>query len=198
MPKTMAQLGIGQFFSWFGLFSMWVYTTPAVADRFFGNDRPVKQRFSRGRAMGRVPFDIYNAGSNVFCIISSRNSKIYRKTRNSRFGFGMWRVGAFVFRNIYRCTHACLVNHRYRYCLVSILAMPYAILAGSHPVFKMGYMGIFNFFITIPQIINWIFNGFIVEHIYNIEAIYALSTAGIFVLIAALSVFSGKTEIINI
>jgi maltose/moltooligosaccharide transporter len=71
----------------------------------------------------------------------------------------------------------------------SILAMPYAILAGSIPVRKMGiYMGIFNFFITVPQIINGIFGGPIVKRFYDSQAIYALVIAGICLFIAAFSV----------
>ena len=71
----------------------------------------------------------------------------------------------------------------------SILAMPYAILAGSIPPGKMGiYMGIFNFFITGPQILNGIFGGPIVKYLYNEQAIYAILTAGIFLILGAISV----------
>jgi maltose/moltooligosaccharide transporter len=71
----------------------------------------------------------------------------------------------------------------------SILAMPYAILAGSSPAKKMGiYMGIFNFFITIPQIINGIIGGPIVKNFYNNESIYAVVSGGVCFLLAALSV----------
>jgi maltose/moltooligosaccharide transporter len=71
----------------------------------------------------------------------------------------------------------------------SILAMPYAILAGNIPSGKMGvYMGIFNFFITIPQIVNGVIGGPIVSSIYENNAIYAIVLAGIFMFCAALSV----------
>ena len=71
----------------------------------------------------------------------------------------------------------------------SILAMPYAILAGSIPLAKMGvYMGIFNFFITIPQIVNGIIGGSIVKYLYGGEAIYAIVMAGVFFLMGAVSV----------
>jgi maltose/moltooligosaccharide transporter len=71
----------------------------------------------------------------------------------------------------------------------SILAMPYAILAGSIPPYKMGvYMGIFNFFITFPQIVNGIVGGSIVKYVYNSQPIYSLVMAGVFLFIAALSV----------
>ena len=71
----------------------------------------------------------------------------------------------------------------------SILAMPYAILAPALPPGKMGiYMGIFNIFITVPQIINGIFGGMVVKRLFNSEAVYALIMSGVFLLIAAVSV----------
>jgi len=71
----------------------------------------------------------------------------------------------------------------------SILAMPYAILSGSIPLAKMGvYMGIFNFFITIPQIVSSIIGGPIVKHVFGGESIYAILSAGVFLILAATSV----------
>ena len=71
----------------------------------------------------------------------------------------------------------------------SILAMPYVILSGSIPPGKLGiYMGIFNFFITLPQIVNGLFGGSIVKHVYHGQPIYAILLAGIFMLLAAVSV----------
>jgi maltose/moltooligosaccharide transporter len=75
----------------------------------------------------------------------------------------------------------------------SILAMPYAILAGSVPPAKMGvYMGIFNLFITIPQIVSSLLNGPIVKHIFHNDAMYALLMAGVFLLLGAVSVIFVK------
>ena len=68
----------------------------------------------------------------------------------------------------------------------SILAMPYAILAGALPARKMGlYMGVFNFFITLPQIVNGIIGGPVVKHLYGSQAIFSLVAAGVFFLLAA-------------
>ena len=67
--------------------------------------------------------------------------------------------------------------------------MPYAILSDRLPAAKMGtYMGIFNFFITIPQITNGVIHGWIVRHVYEGHAVFALLTGGVFLLLAALSV----------
>ncbi|MFM2439058.1 MAG: hypothetical protein RLZ16_54, partial [Bacteroidota bacterium] len=75
----------------------------------------------------------------------------------------------------------------------SILAMPYVILSGSIPAGKLGiYMGIFNFFITLPQIVNGIFGGWIVKHIYGGQPIYAIVLAGVLLICAAVSVLFVK------
>ena len=77
----------------------------------------------------------------------------------------------------------------------SILAMPYAILAGSIPVRKMGvYMGIFNFFITFPQIVNGVFGGPVVKYLYNGNAIFALVAAGVLLILGAISVLFVKDK----
>jgi maltose/moltooligosaccharide transporter len=77
----------------------------------------------------------------------------------------------------------------------SILAMPYAILAGSIPAGKMGvYMGIFNFFITLPQIVNGVFGGPMVKYLFEGHAIYAIVLGGIFMLCAALVVVFVKEQ----
>ena len=71
----------------------------------------------------------------------------------------------------------------------SILAMPYAILAGSLPIKKMGvYMGIFNFFITFPQMLNGIFGGYLIKYLYGGQAVMALVFAGVFLIFAAIAV----------
>lgn len=82
----------------------------------------------------------------------------------------------------------------------SILAMPYAILAGSIPARKMGvYMGIFNFFITFPQIVNGLFGGPIVKYFYGGHAIYALVAAGVMLILGAISVVfvKDKDDVVN-
>ncbi len=82
----------------------------------------------------------------------------------------------------------------------SILALPYAILSSSIPAKKIGvYMGLFNFFITFPQIVNSLTGSLIVKHLFNSQAIYGLVMAGAFMLLAALSVlFVDDSKKINI
>lgn len=191
MPLTMKQLSYVQFFSWFGLFGMWVFTTPAIAHHIFGlslSDTHSKSYQDAGDWVG-VMFGVYNAVSAVFAFsLPVIAGKFGRKKTHSISLI----IGAIGLLSIY------VVPDKYWLLLsmsfvgiawASILAMPYAILAGSIPAKKMGvYMGIFNFFIVIPQIVNAIIGGPIVKFLYGGNPVYALVTSGVSFLIAAILV----------
>ncbi len=192
MPFTMRQLAWVQFFSWFGLFGMWVFSTPAIAHHIY--DLPLSDNSSEtyqdaGDWVG-VLFGVYNAVSAVFAFfLPAIALKIGRKSTHI-LSLG---IGALGMLSIY------IMPNEYWLLLsmfgigigwASILAMPYAILAGAIPAKKMGvYMGIFNFFIVIPQIINALIGGPMVKYIYGGNPIYALVTSGIAFLIAAILTF---------
>ncbi|MFT6867532.1 MAG: maltose/moltooligosaccharide transporter, partial [Cyclobacteriaceae bacterium] len=152
MPKAMKQLGMVQFFSWFALFSMWVFTTPAIAQHVYGaaiNDTSSEAYNDAGNWVG-VMFTVYNAVSVVFAMLLPKiAAKLGRKRTHAIALF----IGAAGFLSIYFITDpswllASMVCVGFAWA--SILSMPYAILAGSIPAHKMGiYMGIFNFFIVI-------------------------------------------------
>lgn len=191
MPKTMKQLGIVQFFSWFALFSMWVFTTPAIAHHVYGldiNDTSSTTYQEAGNWVG-VIFGIYNAISAVVALLLPAIAfRIGRKATHAIAlvcgGLGL--ISMYIVPNP---NWLILSMVGIGIAWASILAMPYAILAGSIPPAKMGiYMGIFNFFITLPQILNGIIGGPIVSFFYEGKAIYAIVVAGIFMLLGAVSV----------
>ncbi|MFN0275676.1 MAG: MFS transporter [Chitinophagales bacterium] len=191
MPKTMRQLGLVQFFSWFALFGMWVFTTPAIAHHIYNlpiDDTSSDTFRSAGNWVGII-FGVYNLVSAVYALfLPSLAKKIGRKLTHalSLICGGIGLISIF-FAKDPNTLIFCMIGVGIAWA--SILAMPYAILAGSIPAGKMGvYMGIFNFFICFPQIINGIFGGLIVHHLYNDNAIYALVMSGIFMLCAAVSV----------
>ena len=191
MPKTMRQLGVVQFFSWFALFSMWVFTTPAIAVHIYGtdiNDTSSETFQNAGNWVGII-FGVYNAVSAVYAFCLPAVAKKIGRKRTHAFSLVM---GGLALISIYFISDPKMLlipMIGIGMAWGSILAMPYAILAGSIPAKKMGiYMGIFNFFITIPQIINGIFGGPIVKRIYDSQAIYAIVMAGICLFIAAFSV----------
>lgn len=191
MPKTMKQLGVVQFFSWFALFAMWVYSTPAIAVHVYGasiddTSSPLYQ--DAGNWVGII-FGVYNAVSAIYALfLPAIALKLGRKlTHSVSLGIGGLSLISIYF--IGNPTLLIVPMIGVGIAWGSILAMPYAILAGSLPARKMGiYMGIFNFFITVPQIINGIVGGPIVKRLFDSQAIWAIVMAGICLFIAAASV----------
>ena len=191
MPNTMKQLGLVQFFSWFALFTMWVYTTPAIAHHVF--KLPIEDTnsdtFREAQTWTGIIFGVYNAVSAIYALLLPRIAKFFGKKKTHAFSLiagGLGLLSMYFADNKYELLLAMV---GVGFAWASILSMPYAILAGKIPSGKMGvYMGIFNFFITIPQIINGIVGGPIVKYFYNNNAIYAIVLAGVFMLCAAISV----------
>ncbi|NDV16184.1 MFS transporter [Muricauda sp. TY007] len=191
MPKTMRQLSWVQFFSWFGLFGLWVFATPAIAGHIYGLDPNNSQSTAYQNAGDWVGilFGVYNGVSAIFAFfLPAIAKKIGRKKTHAISLI----IGALGFLSIYIMPNEnwlILSMLGIGVAWASILAMPYAILAGAIPPQKMGvYMGIFNFFIVIPQIINALVGGPMVQFLYNGQPIFALMTSGVAFLIAALLV----------
>jgi maltose/moltooligosaccharide transporter len=195
MPETMKQLSWVQFFSWFGLFGMWVFSTPAIAHHVYGlplSDSSSATYQEAGDWVG-ILFGVYNLISAVFAFfLPFIAKKIGRKSTHavSLFIGGLGLISIYFATNPYWLI-ASMIGVGVAWA--SILAMPYAILAGSIPVKKMGvYMGIFNFFIVIPQIVNALIGGLIVKHLYNGNPIFAIVTSGVSLLLAAVFVIRVK------
>ena len=191
MPFTMRQLGVVQFFSWFGLFMMWVFSTPAIAHHVFkvaADDHSSSGFQDAGNWVG-IMFGVYSAVSAIYAVFLPQiANKIGNKATHavSLLAGGIGLISIYFIHDQYLLI-ASMVGVGMAWA--SILAMPYAILSGSIPLAKMGvYMGIFNFFITIPQIVSSIIGGPIVKHVFGGESIYAILTAGVFLLLAATSV----------
>ncbi len=191
MPKTMKQLGIVQFFSWFALFSMWVFSTPAVAVHIYGADIGDTSSVKYQDAANWVGFifGIYNGVAALYALVLPFIAKKIGRKMTHAFSLAMGGISLLAFYVIKDPMLLLLPMIGIGMAWGSILAMPYAILAGSLPAKKMGiYMGIFNFFITIPQIINGIIGGPVVKRLYDSQAIYAIIGAGICLLLASVSV----------
>ena len=195
MPATMRQLSWVQFFSWFGLFGMWVFATPAIAQHIYGlphTDSSSSVYQDAGDWVG-ILFGIYNLVSAFYAFaLQYIAKKIGRKKTHSISliigGLGLLSIYIMPDKN-WLIVSMIGVGIAW----ASILAMPYAILAGSISAKKMGvYMGIFNFFIVIPQIINALIGGPLVKYAYNNEAIFALLISGLSFLIAAALVYKVK------
>jgi maltose/moltooligosaccharide transporter len=176
MPKTMRQLGLVQFFSWFALFSMWVFTTDAVATHIYGLTGEYAKTVAYNEAGNKVSsaFGVYNGVAMFYALLLPAIAR--RIGRKATHAVSLMAGGAGLISIFFIKDPAMLSFSMVGVGLAwaSILAMPYVILSGSIPAGKLGiYMGIFNFFITLPQIVNGVFGGSIVKHIYG-GHIYAI------------------------
>jgi len=192
MPRTMKQLGVVQFFSWLALFGMWVYTTPAIAQHVYNlpvTDTSSEAYNDAGNWVG-ILFGVYNGVAALYAmLLPFIAKKTSRKTAHAiSLLFGAAGLLSIYFIKDPDILIIPMVGVGIAWA--SILSMPYAILSGSLPARKMGiYMGLFNFFITIPQIVNGIFTGPLLKALFNSQAIFALIIAGVSLLIAAVSVY---------
>jgi maltose/moltooligosaccharide transporter len=229
MPEVMKRLALVQFFSWFSLFIMWVYTMPAIAQQVWGIDvkwfDPTYISF-----VGGIPNDIaaakgaagdwvgilfaaYSLFAAFFSVVLAKLANTFG--RKAVYSFSLLAGGlgylSFMFINNPEPT---LVNLLITEITVpqgavtlfipmigvgiawaAILAMPYTILAGALPANKTGvYMGIFNFTIAAPQIISGIFAGWILNSVFENQAINIIILAGVSMVLGAVSVYFVKEK----
>lgn len=191
MPTTMKQLGLVQFFSWFALFGMWVYTTDSISTHIF--NLPIDDRSSRSYREAQewtgIIFGVYNLVSAIYAMLLSTIVKKIGRKKTHALSLVVGGIGLISFYFAPHKEFLILSMVCVGIAWASILAMPYVILSSSIPGGKMGiYMGIFNFFITIPQIINGLIGGPLVKHAYSNQPVFALVLSGVFMLLAAISV----------
>jgi maltose/moltooligosaccharide transporter len=188
MPGAMRRLAVVQFFTWFGLFCMWIYFVPAVATKVFGGT-PGSATFQRGNEWGGLCFSVYNGTAFVFAFVL------------------LALVRKFSARSIHLACLLCgggglisVVVLRQQYWLIpsmvlvgfawaSILSMPYAMLSNAIPPQKMGfYMGVFNFFIVIPQILASLGLGTLMKSVLGNDPMNAILLGGCSMVLAGLCV----------
>ena len=186
MPKTMAQLAVVQFFSWFALFSMWIYTTSAVTSHIYNTSDTTSALYNEGADWVGFNFGIYNGFAAVIAFLLPVFAK---RTSRKTVHAGALILGGVGLLSIYLISdpNMLLISMiGIGTAWASILSMPYAILTGALPSNKMGvYMGIFNFFIVIPQIAAAAILGPLVGSVFDGQAIYALVLAGVSMFLAA-------------
>jgi maltose/moltooligosaccharide transporter len=186
MPRTMRQLAGVQFFSWFALFAMWIYTTPAVTSYIYHTTDTTSSLYNEGANWVGVSFGTYNgvAAGAAFLIpaLAARTSRRLTHALCLLIG-SLGLLSVFIIADP-RYLLASMVGVGVAWA--SILSMPYAILCGALPPSKLGYyMGVFNFFIVIPQIVAAALLGFLVGHFFGGQAIYALAIGGASLVLAA-------------
>lgn len=186
MPDTMKQLASVQFFSWFALFSMWIYTTAAVTEHIYGTTDTSSELYNTGANWVGVCFAVYNgvaaAVAFLIPILAKRTSR--KMAHIICLLLGALGLGSIFFVSTPNALLVSMLGVGIAWA--SILSMPYAILTGALPANKMGYyMGVFNFFIVIPQLVAAAILGFFISRFFGGSAIYALLIGGISLVISA-------------
>ena len=188
MPKIMKQLAWVQFFSWFALFSMWIYTTLAVTQHIYGTTDTTSEAYNTGANQVGEMFANYNLIAAIAAFLLPLLAK-YTSRKFTHFlaltlgGFGL--ISIYFIKEPTMFTMEWLPMIGVGIAWASILSIPYAMLSGALPSNKMGYyMGVFNFFIVIPQLVAASILGFLVSTLFNSEPIYALLIGGFSMILA--------------
>lgn len=189
MPATMKQLAIVQFFSWFALFAMWIYTTAAVTSHVYGTSDTSSALYNEGANWVGVLFGVYNGFAALVAFLLPVIARHTSRKWTHAIALIIGGISFLSFSVIKTPLMLIVPMVGIGFAWASILSMPYAILTGSLPSNKMGtYMGIFNFFIVIPQILAASILGFFMRQFFNGQAIYALIAGGISLFIASATV----------
>jgi maltose/moltooligosaccharide transporter len=189
MPQAMRRLAPVQFFSWLALFSMWIYTTAAVAQVHFGTTDPQSAAFNHAANWVGVLFAAYNG----FAALAAAVIPFMVRRLGLRWSHlvNVW-LGAAALLSflVIREPHWLLLSMvGMGFAWASVLSLPYALLSDSLPAQKMGlYMGVFNFFIVIPQLVAATVLGFLLHAVFGGAPIYALALGGASFLVAGLLV----------
>ncbi|HMQ86361.1 MAG TPA: MFS transporter [Flavilitoribacter sp.] len=187
MPLTMVQLSLVQFFSWFALFAMWIYTTSAVTSHIYGSTDTTSEIYNQGADWVGICFAVYNGIAALVAfllpVVAKRTSR--RVTHMlALFCGGLGLISIYFIKD----PNLLLVSMvGVGIAWASILSMPYAMLSSILPADKMGYyMGVFNFFIVIPQIVAAGILGFLLKILFDSVPVYALIIGGVSMFLAGL------------
>jgi maltose/moltooligosaccharide transporter len=189
MPQAMRRLAPVQFFSWLALFSMWIYTTAAVAQVHFGSTDPHSEAFNHGANWVGVLFAAYNGFAALAAAIIPFMVRRFGLRLSHLVNVWLGAAALLSFVVIRNPSWLLLSMVGMGFAWASILSLPYALLSDSVPAQKMGlYMGVFNFFIVIPQLVAASVLGFLLRVAFGGAPIYALVLGGASFLVAGLLV----------
>ncbi len=189
MPTVMKRLALVQFFSWSALFIMWIYTTPVVAQYAFGASDPTSAAYNAGGDWVGVLFAVYNGVATIVALlVLPQLAARIGKVRTHVIGLLCGALGYASFLVIRDPNLLVLSEIGVGIAWASILAMPYAILASSLPQAKLGiYMGLFNVFIVVPQLLVATVMGSVLKAFFPTEPIWTMAFAAAVMALAALA-----------
>jgi len=198
MPQTMRQLAVVQFFSWFALFSMWLFTTAAVTGVHFGSSDTTSAAYNEGANWVGVLFAAYNGFAALAAIVIPRMVRRWGLRISHLINTTLGGLGLLSFLVIRDPQWLLLPMVGVGFAWASILSLPYALLSDSVPAEKMGvFMGIFNFFIVIPQLVAASLLGFLLKTFFGGEPIQALMIGGISLIVAGLCVLRVRHPVLQ-
>lgn len=186
MPATMRELAVVQFFTWLGLYCMFLFFVPAVARHVYGATDAGSLAYSKGQEWGNVCFAIYNAVCFVVALLIPRFASVLgrKKTHAAALVCGGLGLVSVYFITTPAMLAVSMIGVGIAWA--SILSMPYAILVGALPPEKFGvYMGIFNFFIVLPEIVASLTFGWIIHHLFSDNPLYVVILGGGLMFLAA-------------
>jgi len=188
MPSQMKRLALVQFLTWPGLFLMWFYYSTGVArDIFKGDPQTSFEQYTKGVEVANATSSILNLVTFLFSLtLSFWVAKVGKKMTHT-FCLLIGGVGLFMVRYVSDPSMLYVAMSMVGIAWASILSMPYSMLAGFLPQNKIGiYMGIFNFFIVLPEIIASLFFGKIMENVLHNDRLLAVQTGGCLLIIAGI------------
>ena len=185
MPRVMRQLAVVQFFSWFALFAMWIYGTAAVTSHHFGTTDVASALYNDGADWVGVLFAVYNGFAALAAIVIPVMARRFGCRVSHLVNMTLGGIGliSFVFIKDPQLLIISMIGVGIAWA--SILSLPYALLSSNLPSNKMGiYMGIFNFFIVIPQLVAASVLGLVLREFFDLQAIYGLVIGGVLMIVA--------------
>jgi maltose/moltooligosaccharide transporter len=186
MPRTMVQLALVQFFTWIGLFAMWIYTGTGIAENVYGTTDAQSAAYQAAGNWVGIMFAVYNGVSALAAFVLPAFARA--TSRKTVHAVCLAIGGASLVSLFFITTKQTLLLPMIGVGVAwaSILSMPYAILAGSLPARRMGYfMGLFNFFVVIPQICSGALLRLANKHLFGGHTIMVLVLGGACMLVAA-------------
>lgn len=190
MPRTMKQLAVVQFFTWLGLFCMWMFFVPTVARHVFGATDPSSELYAKGMEWGGLSFAFYSITCFAVAFALPRVAAATSRTTTHALALLCGAAGLLSVPLIHDKYVLLLTMVGVGIAWASILSMPFAILAGALPAHRMGvYMGVFNFFIVIPEILAALAFGPLIRTLFGADnpnaSLYMVMIGGVSLLVAA-------------
>jgi maltose/moltooligosaccharide transporter len=187
MPRTMRRLAVVQFFTWFGLFAMWIYATPAVTARHY-HAAPGTAAYDAGADWVGVLMAAYNGVAAVAAFGLPALAKRLGRPGAHAVCLMLGGLGLLSFLLISDPLWLAVSMAGVGIAWASILSTPYSILSSAAPAEKLGvYMGIFNITIVTPQLLAATILGLVLKTFFGGEAIWALALGGASLLAAAVA-----------